>query len=128
MDSPPRHPPLIGLIGATGSGKTTLAEILVKRHGFVRAHMGQPIKDMLAALGLTSEHLTGPPEVRLQPLALLGGQSPRRAMETLGTDWGRKMISPDIWANAVEQRIIKAWAQRRVAIVIDDLRFPNDWA
>ena len=49
-------------------------------------------------------------------------------METLGTDWGRKMISPDIWANAVEQRIIKAWAQRRVAIVIDDLRFPNDWA
>lgn len=121
-------PLLIGLVGATGCGKTIVANRLVDGHGFIRAHMGQPIKDMLSALGLTSEELTGPPEVRLRPSNLLGGKSPRRAMETLGTDWGRRMMSPEIWSNAVEMRIRRIWNERPMAVVIDDLRFPSDWA
>jgi hypothetical protein len=125
----PLDPPLlIGLVGATGCGKTTLANQLVERRGFVRAHMGQPIKDMLGALGLTSEQLTGPPDVRHRPSDLLGGKSPRYAMETLGTDWGRRMISSKIWANAVEMRVRQMWSEGRVPVVIDDLRFPSDWA
>src|SRR3546814_7787118 len=49
-------------------------------------------------------------------------------METRGTEWGRGMISQDVWANAVEARILNLWARSDAAIVIDDLRFPNDWA
>jgi len=124
----PKEPLLIGLVGATGCGKTTLANLLVERHGFTRAHMGQPIKDMLSALGLTAEQLTGQPDVRKRPSDLLGGKSPRYAMETLGTDWGRRMISLDIWANAVEARIRAMWIAGPLPIVIDDLRFPSDWA
>lgn len=121
-------PLLLGFVGATGSGKTTLASRLVGCRGFTRVHMGQPIKDMLAVLGVTSEQLTGPPEVRRRPSALLGGRSPRQAMETLGTDWGRRMISANLWANAVEVRIRAMWSDCPSPAVIDDLRFPSDWS
>jgi hypothetical protein len=118
---------LIGLVGATGAGKTTLANLLVEREGYVRAHMGQPIKDMLAALGLSHEELTGSPDVRKQPSSLLCGKSPRYAMETLGTNWGRRMVSPDLWAKAIEGRVLKMREEGIDNIVIDDLRFPSDF-
>jgi hypothetical protein len=124
----PEPPLLIGLVGATGCGKTTLANGLVSRRGFTRVHMGQPIKDMLRTLGLSTEQLTGPPDVRKRPTDLLGGRSPRHAMETLGTDWGRRMISSDIWANVVEMRVRQMWSHSPAPVVIDDLRFPSDWA
>lgn len=118
---------LVGLVGATGAGKTTLAGLLVERCDFVRAHMGQPIKDMLAALGLSDEQLTGPPEARSQPVDLLDGRTPRYAMQTLGTEWGRRMVSQRLWANAVERRLMKMREGGAERVVIDDLRFPSDF-
>jgi hypothetical protein len=54
-------------------------------------------------------------------------------MQTLGTDWGRKRISPDIWANAMAERIsrirqVSILGDRPAKVIIDDVRFPNDWA
>lgn len=119
---------LLGLVGATGAGKTELALRLAERQGYVRVHMGEPIKAMLAALGLSDEELNGPPQVRSAPVALLSGRSPRYAMQTLGTDWGRRMISPHIWADALNRRLEVLIGQGVEAIVIDDLRFPEDFA
>lgn len=100
----------------------------MEEHGFVRVHMGKPIKDMLAALGLTEMELSGPPEARSAPAARLMGKSSRFAMQTLGTDWGRRMISPHIWADALEHRVGHMRSQGIERIVIDDLRFPEDFA
>jgi hypothetical protein len=66
---------VVGLVGATGSGKTTIAQGLVERAGFANIHMGRPIKDMLRALGLTEQEVAGSPEDRAQPLELLSGRS-----------------------------------------------------
>lgn len=93
---------ILGLVGATGAGKSALSNRLVERDGYRHVHMGQPIKEMLASLGLSQDELYGPPATRNAPSAQLSGRSPRYAMQTLGTDWGRRMISPRIWADALE--------------------------
>jgi hypothetical protein len=53
------------------------------------------------------------------------GVSPRQMMQTLGTEWGRSCIHPDLWvmvaAGAVEEQ-----RNRGRNVVIDDVRFPNE--
>lgn len=88
-------------------------------------HMGQPIKDMLAALGLPPSALVGTPEERSAPQPSLGGKSARTAMQTLGTDWGRVLIWEEIWAQRLRQELRDGGEERLV--VVDDLRFPSDW-
>jgi hypothetical protein len=119
---------ILGLVGAIGAGKSALGNRLVEHDGYQRVHMGQPIKDMLASLGLSQEELHGTPAIRNAPSERLSGRSPRYAMQTLGTDWGRRMISPKIWADALDRRLEQLTAEGAEKIVIDDLRFPEDFA
>ncbi len=42
---------LIGVVGFNGSGKGTVAEYLVKKHGFEHTDLGQEIRDELKNLG-----------------------------------------------------------------------------
>src|SRR4051794_40547514 len=85
---------------------------------------------MLRVLGLSNDDVSGTPEHRARPLPLLGGKSARFALPTLGTDWGRRMITPDLWANALKIRLENYLANTPIPkpIVVDDLRFPNDWS
>ena len=77
---------------------------------------------MLMALGLTAEDLTVNKSV---PHALLGGRTPREAMQSLGTDWGRQLIDPELWLRAARHRAVLALdAGERVAF--DDVRFDNE--
>jgi energy-coupling factor transporter ATP-binding protein EcfA2 len=120
---------ILGLVGPTGSGKTTLARQLVLRRGFVARQIGRPIKDMIKILGLSEEAVGGSPAQRIAPQAVLGGKSARYALSTLGTDWGRYMISPDIWSNVLEREIRPLLDSGPAPkIVIDDLRYPSDWS
>lgn len=115
-------PKLIAITGFKGHGKSTAAVAVVKA-GFIRTRFADPIKQMLYALGLTHAQIEGA-EKEL-PCALLGGKTPRHAMQTLGTEWGRKFFGEDIWANAWKieaDRILGAGHN----VVVDDLRFPNE--
>src|ERR1035437_1428336 len=111
---------IIGIAGHSGSGKSAAAAILVQ-HGFMRQRFAQPLKDMLKAAGLTDEHCDG--NLKEQPCDLLGGKSPRHAMQTLGTGWGRDMIHPDLWIILWRARAIKS-----PLVVVDDVRFHNEAA
>lgn len=114
---------VIGLIGSTGAGKTAIAHHLVEHEGYTNVHMGRPLKDMLLALGLTERDVAGSPADRAAPQQILGGKTTRFAMQTLGTDWGRRMMTEGIWANATKVRIEQLLLESTSKIVVDDVRF-----
>ena len=60
------------------------------------------------------------------PCPYLLGQTPRVAMQTLGTEWGRDCIHNDIWT-----QVAMSQAERSIEdgtpVVITDARFPNEF-
>jgi hypothetical protein len=55
------------------------------------------------------------------PTPFLSGRSPRHAMQTLGTEWGRDQMNENFWVNITLQRV-KLFDR----VVISDVRFPNE--
>ena len=113
--------PIIAFTGLAQSGKTTAANAFVSI-GYDRMSFAEPIKAMV-------QHLTPCSDKNARPPSLCG-KTLREVYQTLGTDWGRKMVGDDIWILAgrarlemllgdVESDIIKG-------IVIDDIRFDNE--
>ncbi|MBP2147908.1 deoxynucleotide monophosphate kinase [Xanthobacter flavus] len=110
---------IIGFAGRAGAGKTTAAQHLVQHHRFERVRIAGPLKAMMRALGCTEEEVDG--ARKELPCDLLGGRTPRQAMQWLGTEWGRDMIAPDLWTRAWEYA-----AAGKPRVVVDDVRFPNE--
>lgn len=52
----------------------------------------------------------------------LFGRSVRYIMQTLGTEWGRELIHPDIWVKLAECVLF----ERGERIIISDVRFDNE--
>lgn len=113
--------PLIGLVGYKGSGKSTVAKYLVHNFGYTRIPFASPLKDMLRVLGLTDDHLYG--DLKEEPCDMLLGVTPRHAMQTLGTEWGRLCIHKDIWIDAWKRQVGSCLSGY---VVCDDVRFPNE--
>lgn len=113
---------LIAFTGLATSGKSTAADHLTHRHGHTRLSFAGPIRQMLKCLGLTAEDLQ---KFKETPHPLLDGKTPRWAMQSLGTQWGRESISPGLWVNAARHWIdVERKAGRPV--VFDDCRFDNE--
>ena len=120
---------IVGLVGASGAGKSTIAKTLVEEFNFTKLHIGTPLKAMLMALGLSEYDVAGPPEHRSAPNDVLSGKSVRFALSTLGTEWGRETIGENLWSKSLERRIVERLREntRPCSIVVDDLRYPSDW-
>lgn len=118
--------PLIGLAGPARSGKNTTADILCRHWLAVQYAFALPLKAMLqAGFGLNDVDLDG--WRKEEPNPLLGGKSPRQLLQTLGTEWGRQLVDPDIWVTQTRR-----WCQAfhdddpDAAIILTDVRFQNE--
>ena len=118
----------IGISGFAGSGKTTVANYIEKKYGYTRLHIAEPLRDMLRVLLIDygmpideiERYMTG--DLKEQVIPCLGVTS-RHAQITLGTEWGREHISPDLWANLWKFR-----ASQVESAMNDSVRFPNEEA
>ena len=116
-------PILIGICGLKGSGKSEIASRLSATLSAQRVRFASPLKDMLRALGLNEDEIEGP--LKELPCDKLCGQTPRHAMLTLGTEWGREMIGRDIWLDAWRRSALSHLAAGQ-NVIAEDLRFPNE--
>lgn len=111
---------IIGICGAAGAGKDTVAMRLANAHGFRRIAFADPLYEMLEVFtGMHEELLRD----RVTKEAVIGwiGKSPRHLLQTLGTEWGRKHVADDIWIKIAIQR-----ARQTANVTIPDVRFDNE--
>jgi hypothetical protein len=119
--------PPIGLSGFAGAGKTTVALYIEQKYGYERRHIAEPLRRMLASLlrdfGMREDeierYLTGDLKESIIPCL---GITSRQAQISIGTEWGRVQVRPDLWADL--------WARQALSsdrpVMNDSVRFPNE--
>lgn len=117
------QPPLIGIAGAARTGKDTLANFIIAAIGGYRYGFADPIREMMKPLGIDMSDPYW--QVNKENVIPALGVSPRRIMQTLGTDWGRQMINARLWIFLANQRLLAFGP----GMVISDVRFEDeaDW-
>lgn len=111
---------LIGLCGRKGSGKSYVAESMKLTRGAKIIRFADTLKDMMRVMGFTEDQING--DLKEVGCVLLNGKTPRYAMQTLGTEWGRDLLHENIWVNML---VAKANKESGI-VVVDDVRFPNE--
>lgn len=122
---------VVALTGSAGVGKSTIAEYLAGRYHFQRIRFADPLKQMVTALltrqGCTPEYarrcIDG--DLKTKAVPELGGRTPRHAMQTLGTEWGRTLIGENFWLGCWQNVVGQVIA--RGPVVADDCRFLNEY-
>ena len=116
---------IIGLYSpAPQSGKSTVANELKKR-GYTIVPFAETLKlmliPMLESLGYDKHGANYLVHQAKQVVVQDAGVSVRHMLQTLGTEYGRQCIHPDIWV-----RCWKGRASQFDAVVADDVRFLNE--
>lgn len=122
---------VIGLLGFAGSGKGTVADILVDQYGYTKISIADSVKDVASVLfgwprdlleGDTKESREFRETKDLFWTRKLGYDfTPRMALQKIGTEAGREVFHPDLWIFTLEKKL--EYSNR---IVIADTRFPNE--
>ncbi len=120
------RPILIGLTGRARSGKTTAAEHLARTYLLEQYAFADPLRDgLMAIFNLDPTDFEG--DRKEQPLGWLDC-SPRQLMQSMGTEWARNTIHPDVWVKLAEQNLeymTKALGAV-LGIIVSDVRFENE--
>lgn len=124
---------IIAICGLIGSGKGTVADILVNEYDFTKVSFADSLKDAVSGIfnwprhlleGNTEESRTWREQVdtwwanRLDIPHL----TPRWVLQQWGTDVARKTFHDDIWVASIQNKL----RHIQTNIVIPDCRFPNE--
>lgn len=112
---------VIGMIGKAGSGKDTVAEQLVKKHGYKRMSFADPLRDIVQLVFVLDKNTVWDRELREKPLEFLPEWTVRKLLQFVGTELFRDKIWRDIWMYNLLQRM-----EPGNNYVITDVRFPNE--
>ena len=115
---------IIGLTGQAFAGKDTVGSYLAGFYDFKVMAFADPIRAAIGvAFGLMPSHFK--PENKESVIDWIG-KSPRQLMQSFGTEWGRAHVANDIWVRAMEKKLDTERRRGTGAVVITDVRFPNE--
>lgn len=120
------RPILIGLTGRARSGKTTAAEHLARTYLLEQYAFADPLRDgLMAIFNLDPTDFEG--DRKEQPLGWLDC-SPRQLMQSMGTEWARNTVHPDVWVKLAEQNLdyMSNALGAVLGFVVSDVRFENE--
>ena len=109
---------IVGFTGAAGAGKDTAASGLINV-GWQKVSFADPIKEALNAMMGWNMSDWSDREWK-ESENYFTGRSPRYMAQTLGTEWGRDIIHPNLWI------ILGLERSRGRPTVIPDVRFDNE--
>lgn len=120
---------ILGITGPMGCGKSTIREMITGCIPTVQLSFADTLKRMvslmLAEMGHDSSHpytqdgkATTIPEL---------GCTVREMLQTIGTQWGRQCVHPDLWVIIAMHRA-QSYGADRGTVVFDDVRFENEAA
>lgn len=117
---------LIGLSGYARSGKTTAADYIQDAYNVRRCHIATPLRAMLVPLlrayRIPEDMIPRYLEGDLKETVIPGiGKSGRQLQISLGTEWGRELVTDHLWATAW----VLVPEPRKMN---DSVRFPNEEA
>lgn len=119
-------PVVIGFTGKAGAGKDTYKESVLKltHYKYVPYSFATPLKKACEFMfGWSQEQI----EDRKFKEAIdpVWGFSPRRAMQLLGTEFGRE-LKPTIWLDFASKTLQEVQRYDYAGLVIPDVRFENE--
>lgn len=119
-----RNVTMIGLSGPAGCGKDALADHLVAEHGYLKIRFAGYLYRMIYQLPYLEEFRWTDREWK-EAIHPFYGVSPRRMLQTLGTEWGRELVNDNLWIKLIEWLIEFQHISHRF-FVFPDLRFANE--
>jgi ABC-type dipeptide/oligopeptide/nickel transport system ATPase subunit len=122
---------IVGICGLIGSGKGTVADILVNKHDFQKVSFADSLKDAVSAVfGWPRYMLEGDTESSREfreqvdewwaDKLQMPGLTPRLVLQKWGTEVCRDSWHQDIWILSLERKLSNG------NYVIPDTRFPNE--
>lgn len=90
---------LLAMYGRARSGKDTAADYLAQQLGLYKYAFAEPLKTMLKSV--FGDHFHEGDRSGICPET---GKSYREMMQTLGTEWGRNLMTEDVWINLVQKK------------------------
>ena len=124
---------IVGITGFIGSGKDTVAKMLVEK-GAVQDSFAAPLKDLCASVfgwdrdlvegdTIESRDFRETPDIFWTRKLGIDNFTPRLALQLIGTEIMRDHFNSDIWISSLEYRLRKS---SNDIIVISDARFQNE--
>lgn len=111
---------IVGIAGPKRSGKDTLAWMLSSARGVEVHSFAAPIRKFVAEIAGLGGDLDALELHKETPIPWLDGITPRQMMQTLGTEWGRRMVHPELWLRSLAARLPEQGA------IVCDVRFDNE--
>lgn len=120
-----KKPFLLGFAGKAHSGKDFSADHIIQNYPnlkIAKVAFADAVRDMVRPIfDVDDIYRRGSKEDPIDGF----GISLREILQSLGTDWGRHMVSEDIWVKVLDKRISERYSDFDV-VIISDIRFDNE--